>query len=189
MNELEPRLFGYIWRHSKRDQLLICGVVVASLPFYFASLDLPRRIVNDAIMGKAFAHGENTASFLEFTIHRPAWLGGGVLHAFDGFQLDRLTLLLGLSGLFLLLVLINGAFKYWINLAKGALGERMLRRLRFQLFTLMLRFSRRLSGRSSPPRPPPSSRTRSSRSAPSSAMPSWCRPSSAPRRRRPWSSS
>ena len=140
MNELEPRLFGYIWRHSKRDQLLICGVVVASLPFYFASLDLPRRIVNDAIMGKAFAHGENTASFLEFTIHRPAWLGGGVLHAFEGFQLDRLTLLLGLSGMFLLLVLINGAFKYWINLAKGALGERMLRRLRFQLFTLMLRF-------------------------------------------------
>ncbi|KAB1070305.1 ABC transporter ATP-binding protein [Methylobacterium planeticum] len=140
MNELEPRLFGYIWRHSKRDQLLICSVVVASLPFYFASLDLPRRIVNDAIMGKAFAHGENTSSFLEFTIHRPAWLGGGVLHAFEGFQVSRLDLLLGLSGLFLLLVLINGAFKYWINLAKGALGERMLRRLRFQLFTLMLRF-------------------------------------------------
>ncbi|WP_336485736.1 ABC transporter transmembrane domain-containing protein [Methylobacterium nigriterrae] len=140
MNELEPRLFGYIWRHSRRDQVLICVVVLASLPFYFASLDLPRRIVNDAIMGKAFAHGERTSSFLEFTIHWPDWLGGGVLHAFKGFQLDRLDLLLGLSGLFLILVLINGAFKFWINLAKGVLGERMLRRLRFQLFALMLRF-------------------------------------------------
>ncbi|MGT2478758.1 hypothetical protein ACU4GR_07500 [Methylobacterium oryzae CBMB20] len=32
-------------------------------------------------------------------------------------------------------------FKFWINLQKGILGERMLRRLRFQLFSLMLRFS------------------------------------------------
>ena len=49
MRELEPRLFSYIWRHSNRDQIAICAVVLASLPFYFASLDLPKRIVNDAI--------------------------------------------------------------------------------------------------------------------------------------------
>ncbi|GEP05252.1 ABC transporter ATP-binding protein [Methylobacterium oxalidis] len=141
MRELQPSLFGYVWRHSKRDQLAICAVVLASLPFYFASLDLPRRIVNDAIMGKAFTHGEPTSSFLELTIHWPGWLGGGATTLFEGFQLGRIELLLGLSGLFLLLVLINGAFKFWINLSKGVLGERMLRRLRFQLFTLMLRFT------------------------------------------------
>ena len=52
---MEKSLFRYIWRHSKRDQLIVFAVVLASLPFYFASLDLPRRIVNEAIQGKSFA--------------------------------------------------------------------------------------------------------------------------------------
>src|SRR4051812_11712118 len=46
---MEKSLFRYIWRHSRRDQLIISMVVLASLPFYFASLDLPKRIVNEAI--------------------------------------------------------------------------------------------------------------------------------------------
>ncbi len=141
MRELEPRLFPYIWRYSKAEQLKICAVVLASLPFYFASLDLPKRIVNDAITGKAFAHGEATVPFLDMTIQWPELLGGGTTRLFEGFQFDRFELLLGLSTLFLALVLINGAFKFYINLQKGILGERMLRRLRFQLFSLMLRFT------------------------------------------------
>ena len=60
------------------------------------------------------------------------------------------TLLFGLSGLFLFFVLVNGAFKYWINVAKGALGERMLRRLRFDLFALVLRFTPEALRTSSP---------------------------------------
>ena len=39
-----------------------------------------------------------------------------------------------LCGLFLVLVLINGAFKYVINVYEGIVGERMLRRLRYELF-------------------------------------------------------
>ena len=35
---------------------------------------------------------------------------------------------------------INGGFKYYINTLKGRLGERMLRRFRFQLYHRMLRF-------------------------------------------------
>ncbi|MFE1601129.1 ABC transporter transmembrane domain-containing protein [Methylobacterium sp. ID0610] len=137
---LDRSLFRYIWRHSKRDQILICAVVLASLPLYFASLDLPRRIVNEAIQGHAFEHGNGSARFLVLRLHVPD-LFGGDRPLFDGFEVDRFQLLFGLSSLFLLLVMINGAFKYWINVAKGALGERMLRRLRFQLFSLILRFS------------------------------------------------
>ncbi len=36
--------------------------------------------------------------------------------------------------------LANGAFKYFINIQKGVLGERMLRRLRFELFARVMRF-------------------------------------------------
>jgi putative ABC transport system ATP-binding protein len=138
---MDKSLFRYVWRHSKRDQLIICAVVLASLPFYFASLDLPRRIVNEAIQGKAFASGQTTAQFLSWTFSLPSWLGGASFKVFNGFPVDQLEMLMGLSGLFLLLVLVNGAFKYWINVSKGALGERMLRRMRFELFTLVLRFT------------------------------------------------
>jgi putative ABC transport system ATP-binding protein len=138
---MEKSLFRYIWRHSKRDQLIVFAVVLASLPFYFASLDLPRRIVNEAIQGKSFAQGNETAPFLQLSLGLPDWLGGAHVSIFGGFQVDRLTLLYGLSGLFLFFVLINGIFKYWINVAKGALGERMLRRMRFDLFALVLRFT------------------------------------------------
>ncbi|RVU13959.1 ABC transporter transmembrane domain-containing protein [Methylobacterium oryzihabitans] len=136
---LDRSLFRYVWRHSKRDQIMICAVVLASLPLYFASLDLPRRIVNEAIQGHAFEKGNPTTSFLVLRLHLPDMLGGDKA-VFDGFDVDRFGLLFGLSVLFLLLVLVNGAFKYWINVAKGTLGERMLRRLRFQLFSLILRF-------------------------------------------------
>src|SRR5215203_898605 len=138
---MEKSRFRYIWRHSKRDQLIVFAVVLASLPFYFASLDLPRRIVNEAIQGKSFAQGNETAPFLQLSLGLPDWLGGAHVSIFGGFQVDRLTLLYGLSGLFLFFVLINGVFKYWINVAKGALGERMLRRMRFDLFALVLRFT------------------------------------------------
>src|SRR5215213_2808446 len=137
---MDKSLFRYIWRYSKRDQLVVFLVVLASLPFYFASLDLPKRIINEAIQGRSFADGRTTARFLDLVLPLPAWFGGPV-QLFDGFKVDRLMLLFGLSGLFLFFVLVNGAFKYWINVTKGALGERMLRRLRFDLFCLLLRFT------------------------------------------------
>ena len=134
-------LFRYIWLHSRRDQLIIFAVVIASLPFYYVSLDLPRKIVNEAIQGRAFEQGRKTASFLDFSLSWPTLLGGGKVQIFSGFQVGRLELLFGLSLLFLFFVLVNGWFKYWINVEKGALGERMMRRMRFELFSLALRFT------------------------------------------------
>lgn len=138
---MNKSLFRYIWRHSKRDQLIIFAVVLASLPLYYVSLDLPRKIVNEAIQGRAFENGQMTASFLNLSLSWPKWLGGGSSEFFSGFQVGRLQLLYGLSLVFLVFVLVNGFIKYWINVAKGALGERMMRRLRFELFASSLRFT------------------------------------------------
>jgi putative ABC transport system ATP-binding protein len=52
-----------------------------------------------------------------------------------------MTYLFYLSGMFLLLVCINGAFKFIINVRKGTLGESLLRGLRFDLFGLLVRFT------------------------------------------------
>lgn len=138
---METNLFRYIWRHSWRDQLVIFAVVIGSLPFYFMSLELPKRIVNEAIQGNAFRNGVTEVLSFRFDLSLPAFLGGGTWRVFDGVNLAQMELLYALSGVFLLLVLINGAFKYWINVAKGALGERMLRRLRFDLVAQLFRFT------------------------------------------------
>ena len=66
------------------------------------------------------------------------------MHAFSigvaRFPLEQIPYLMVLCVLYLLLVLINGGFKYWVNRYKGQLGERMLRRLRYELYSRLLRF-------------------------------------------------
>ncbi|CAM5775681.1 hypothetical protein LMIY3S_05147 [Labrys miyagiensis] len=137
---LDPSLFRYIWRHSRGEQIFLLLVILASLPLYWVSLEVPKHIVNDAIQGGAFKHGNATARLFEWSISLPSFLGGYTWKIFDGVDLSRVPYLFALSFWFLALVLINGAFKYVINIRKGILGERMLRRLRFDLFSILMRF-------------------------------------------------
>ncbi|MFQ6018022.1 MAG: ATP-binding cassette domain-containing protein [Kiloniellaceae bacterium] len=137
---MEPNLFKYIWRHSKREQMLILGLVLVSLPFYFLSLNLPKDIVNQGIQGVGFEGPDSTQSFLAFDLPFGETLTGARVPLFEGFELDRTGLLLALSFAFLALVFVNGGFKYAINTSKGRMGERMLRRLRYELTDRLLRF-------------------------------------------------
>lgn len=137
---METHLFRYVWSKSRGEQIVVLLIILASIPFYWVSFDVPKRIVNDAIQGGAFTNGRTTATLLDLSFHLPAVLGGARIAIFDGFQVGQLGLLFGLSCYFLALVLINGAFKYVINVRKGILGERMLRRMRYDLFSQLLRF-------------------------------------------------
>lgn len=132
---MERRLFVYIWRHSLSEQLRVLALIAVSLPFYFLSLNLPKLIVNGPIQGAGFEDG---ARDVYFTLGLPDWLGGAVV--FDGLDLDRMSALFALSFTFLGLVCINGLFKYRINVMKGRMGERLLRRLRYELIDRVLRF-------------------------------------------------
>jgi putative ABC transport system ATP-binding protein len=117
---LDRSLFGFIIRYSKRDQLMIVPLVLATMVVYYLSLDLPKTIINKAIQGDSFK-GSDTATFL-------------------GFDLTRLEYLLALSMVFLGLIVLNGWLKFRINTMKGWMGERMLRRLRYALYDHILRF-------------------------------------------------
>jgi putative ABC transport system ATP-binding protein len=137
---MERSLFGFILRYSKRDQLLIAPLVLASMVFYFMSLDLPKTIINQAIQGKSFPNPDSTATFLNIKVALPSFLGGATLQLFEGFDLERFPYLMVLSIVLLALIVINGLFKFQINTMKGWMGERMLRRLRYDLFDHILRF-------------------------------------------------
>src|SRR5688572_9826921 len=137
---MERSLFTFIFRHSKREQLMIVPLVVASMLIYFSMLDLPKTIINEAIQGKRFPEADSVVAFLKLQITLPAFLGGDTLRLFDGFALHQIPYLVALTIAFLALIVVNGGLKFQINTMKGRLGERMLRRLRYSLFDHILRF-------------------------------------------------
>src|SRR5271165_450826 len=115
-NTIEPTIYRFVLKHSLSQQLFIILFTLISFPFLYFSLDLPKTIINRAIGGKQFPQ-----------------------HIF-GFDFSQISYLLILCGAFLILVFVNGGFKYYVNTFKGRLGERMLRRFRYQLYHRMLRF-------------------------------------------------
>src|SRR3954471_10502430 len=116
---LQPSIYRFVLRYSLPEQVYLVVVTLLSFPFLYASLDLPKQIVNEAIGGK----------------HPP--------HELFGLGLGQIGYLVLLCFVFLVFVLINGWFKYHLNVRKGRVGERMLRRLRYDLFERLLRFPMR----------------------------------------------
>ncbi|AXI43937.1 ABC transporter transmembrane domain-containing protein [Sulfitobacter sp. SK011] len=115
---MDKSLFQFIWKYSKRDQLVLLGVTLLTFPLLYVSLELPKRIINDAIGGSG-----NDVTVL-------------------GITLSQIQFLMVLCIGFLLAVLANGLLKMKLNTMKGVLAERLLRRFRFQLLTRLLRFPR-----------------------------------------------
>jgi putative ABC transport system ATP-binding protein len=138
---IPPSVFGFTWKYTKRQQIWILAIVLISMPTYYMSLELPKYIVNGPIQGVGFEQPGATDTFLSIEPSVPEWISQtGRLEIFSGFEFDRLGMLIALSLAFLALVVVNGFFKFYINLYKGRLGERMLRRLRFELVDRVLRF-------------------------------------------------
>ena len=138
---MEPNLFKYVWKHTRLQQIWILAIVLLSMPTYFFALDLPKRIVNGPIQGEGYSRDQTSQPFFQLSFDVPEWMSDtGTLTIFSGFDLSRTQMLVALSLTFLGLVCINGLFKFYINTYKGRLGERMLRRLRFDLIDKVLRF-------------------------------------------------
>jgi len=113
---MEPSIYRYILRNTRRDQIILILFTVASFPFVYWSLDVPKTIINKAIGSE------------------------GIPAEILGIPMTQIGFLFVMCLLFILLVIINGLFKYFLNVYRGILGERMLHRLRFELYSRLLRF-------------------------------------------------
>ncbi len=113
---MDPRFLSFVWRYSKRDQLIILALTIASFPLVYVSLEIPKIIVNEAISGTDFPKDV------------------------FGIQLGQVPYLLALSFAFLLLVVAINGIKWIMNVRIGITGERMLRRMRFMLFERVMLF-------------------------------------------------
>lgn len=113
---MESRFFRFVWKYSKRDQIIISLLTVASFPLVYISLEVPKIIINDAIEGSDFPK------------------------EFVGIEFDQIPYLLLLCGIYLFLVIAINGLKWFMNVQIGMTGERMLRRLRYMLFERVMRF-------------------------------------------------
>ena len=96
--------------------MILLAVTTTLFPMLYLTLELPKRIINDAIGA-----------------------GSSIVDVY-GFQMSQVAFLGVLCVAFLLSVTLHGLLKMRINTMKGVLSERMLRRLRFRLIARILRF-------------------------------------------------
>ena len=80
---MEPDIFKYIWRHSKREQVAILLMVLLSMPFYFIALDVPKRIINRGIVGDGFIGPGSVQPFLAIDLPFGETLTGQPVALFD----------------------------------------------------------------------------------------------------------
>ncbi len=107
---LDPSLFRAVLRHSRRQQAVIILLSILAMPILYITLELPKQIVNNALEAERFP-----VSVL-------------------GFELDQVALLLALCMAYLVAITLNGLNKYAMNVLKGDLSERFLRRLRLLIY-------------------------------------------------------
>jgi putative ABC transport system ATP-binding protein len=113
---MEKGIFRFILRFSLREQITLVLMSAAALPILYMTLELPKIIVNEAI---------DSTDFPKVILGQP---------------FEQIPYLLVLCGLFLLLVLISGALKYFTATFRYRVGDRLLRRLRYDMIERLLRF-------------------------------------------------
>lgn len=114
---MEKSLYTYILKHSIPQQVMLLLLIFSSYPLIYIGLILPKLIINDALNG---GEGSRPIAGLEFT---------------------QLQYLVVLCMAFLTVVLIGGWIKYVVSVSQGKIGERLLRRLRYDLLNRVVRFS------------------------------------------------
>jgi ABC-type multidrug transport system fused ATPase/permease subunit len=113
---MDRSLYRYIFKHSKRSQIVLLILILAMMPVVYVTLELPKLIVNQAIEGEE------------------------VPESLFGFEMDQIRYLFILCIGFLLSVIITGLLKLRINVIRGSLGEKVLRGFRYTLYEQVLRF-------------------------------------------------
>ena len=97
---MDKSIFQFVLRYSKRQQVILVIMAFVSLPFYFLLLNVPKQIVDEALIDDG---GSASGAFPKSLL---------------GFEFNQIEFLLALCFLFLVLVIINGGFKYFINVLR-----------------------------------------------------------------------
>ncbi|WP_282063612.1 ABC transporter transmembrane domain-containing protein [Roseobacter litoralis] len=107
---LDSSLFRSVLRHSRKQQALMIVLSLIAMPILYLTLELPKQIVNNALDSDRFP-----VEFLSY-------------------QFDQVAFLLMLCGFYLLAIMLTGLNKYILNVFKGYVAERFVRRVRLLVY-------------------------------------------------------
>ena len=107
---LNTGLFSSVLRYSKKQQALMILLSLIALPILYLTLELPKQIANNVLNPERF----------------PVEVLGR--------DVDQVTFLMLLSGLYLLAIMLIGINKYVLNVFKEYVAERFLRRIRLFVY-------------------------------------------------------
>ncbi len=112
---MEDSINRFVWKFSARQQMVLVVMTLAYFPTLYLLLEIPKIIINQVI-------------------------GGPATHQLLSLSLSSQAALVLLTLAALLLYLLNASIKLAINIRKGVIGERLIRRLRYTLLEHLLRF-------------------------------------------------
>ncbi|NMM43903.1 ABC transporter ATP-binding protein [Rhodospirillaceae bacterium KN72] len=115
-------LGSYVLKHSWRRQIKLAVLATLSLPALYASLELPKVIINNAIES-----GHYPIKYLVF-------------------EITQTSALIILCILFLVVVGVHGFLKFHVNMQAGALAEHISRRLRLDISRTTFKKNRNKNG-------------------------------------------
>ncbi len=107
-------MLTFVLKYSARQQMVVVGLGLLTLPLLYASLELPKMIIDYVITPM---NTKDSFPMMHF-----------------GVSLNRIDHLIALCLIFLLVIVLKGVVKLLLNLNRGRLAERLLRRLRLSIY-------------------------------------------------------
>lgn len=120
---MDKNLVSFVWRYGRWDTIKTLIVTFMTFPVIYVSLEIPKIIVNEAL-----GAGHTPVSYpVDFLM----------------ISMDQITYLLVLCLIFIAMIVLNNWLKFILNTQIGLTSERMMRRLRYNLYEAVLRFRMR----------------------------------------------
>ncbi len=134
----------YAWKHAPLAHLVAFVAVALLIPVTWLALDLPRIIVDNALLGEAF-RGRAAAPFLPLVLDLPYPLLEDPLTLFAGISLDRTSYFVAACVTLTFAALVRASILGATNVLRGGLVRRLAAELRLTLFRRVVaaRFSAR----------------------------------------------
>lgn len=110
IEDIPKNIFQFITRFSLRKQIFLCIGSLIILPVTYASLELPKRIINQALDSSGFLKKDASLS------------------------ISQSDYLLFLCSLFLMIIITSAIIKYIVNFYRGAIAESLNKTLRQYIY-------------------------------------------------------
>ncbi|MFC0284690.1 ATP-binding cassette domain-containing protein [Camelimonas abortus] len=123
-----------VWRNSRLPHVAALLVLLLMAPVNWLLLELPRILVDDAVLGAAFKTSP-TAPFMAMKLALPRPLSGGELVLFQGVTLERPGFFVAGCALVIALLALRSLLISLVAFLRSAIARRMAALLRMRLFT------------------------------------------------------